>query len=86
VKVPLMTEFLIKRDEFEKIKKAYETKAQKQRTQADVDKYNKALEAMNAKVNQFNKTNEELNRDRSKYLDGWNNAVKQFLDNHVPSA
>lgn len=85
-KLPVMTEFLVKKDEFEKIRRAFEAKSQKQRTQADIDKYNQALEEMNAKVDQFNKTNDGLNKERSKYLEGWNNSVKQFLDNHVPSA
>ena len=85
-KIPVMTEYLIKRDEFEKIQKAFEAKPQSQRSQADVDKYNKALNDMNQRINKFNQVGEEMNKARARNLDGWNNAVKQFLDNHVPNA
>lgn len=85
-KIPVMTEFLMKRDEFEKIRKAFEAKPPSQRSQPDIDKYNKALSTMNAQANQFNKVGSEMNKARAKYLEGWNNSVRQFLDNHVPSA
>lgn len=83
-KVSQMTNFLIKKDDYEKIKKAFDTKPQAKRTQADVDAYNKAGSEYNASVSEYNKLNEDLNRARTKALENWNSTRKRFLDQHVP--
>ena len=56
----------------------------KSRTKADVDGYNKAVNDMNAGVGKYNTTNDKLNSDRSKLIDGWNKAAQSFTDKHVP--
>ena len=53
---------------------------------AAIDKYNNAVNEMNAGGEQFNKTSEYLNKYRSDTINFWNNAVKQFLDRHIPVA
>ena len=82
----ILTDFFLRKDEFEKVKKALDMKPEKQRTQADIDKYNKAVNAMNESVGEFNKTLEELNKSRAKVLNNWNEAVKRFMDTHIPNA
>jgi hypothetical protein len=82
--IPDMSNYLLKSDEFEKIKKVYDTKPQAKRTQADVDAYNKAVNEMNEAVNKSNNASQARNAGSQKALDGWNMAVKNFMEHHVP--
>jgi hypothetical protein len=79
-----LTDFQLKKEEFEKMKKSFDTKPAKSRTQADVDAYNKAINEYNNAVNDYNKTSEELNRSREKVINSWEATRKRFLDLHVP--
>jgi hypothetical protein len=82
--IPGMSDYLLKSDEFEKIKKTFDSKPQSKRTQADVDAYNKAVNEMNDAVNKSNKALQAQNAESNKALEGWNQAVKNFMDRHVP--
>src|SRR6185369_4461324 len=82
--IPGMSDYLLKSDEFEKIKKAYDTKPQSKRTQADVDAYNKAVNEMNDAITKSNKALQSQNSESQKVLDGWNQAVKNFMEHYVP--
>lgn len=79
-----VTDFLLKEENFNKIKKKFDAKPAGSRTQQDVDEFNKAVNEINAGVNAYNNTNNELNKKRSQVLDGWNSAVKRFMDSYVP--
>jgi hypothetical protein len=83
-KASYMTEFLIKREDFEKTKKSFEAKSSNSRTQADIKAYNKAIEDFNKAINTYNKTNTELNASRAKIMESWEAAQKKFMDVHVP--
>jgi hypothetical protein len=83
-KLTAMTDFLIKKEEFEKMKKSFDKKPAGQRTQADVDVYNKAIADYNKSVNDFNKTSTDLNASRNKMLDNWEATRKRFMDHHTP--
>jgi len=83
-KVSLITDYFIKTENFNTIKISFDQIKPNNRTQADVDGYNKAVNEMNASVEVYNKTNTELGTNRTKYLDGWNNATSKFTDKHVP--
>lgn len=83
-KMQIYTDFLLKNENFAKMSKAFNSKSDRQRTQADVDTYNKEVNEINALTNTYNKTNQEINNKRAKYINGWNDAVSRFLDNHVP--
>lgn len=80
----IITDFLLKEDNFNKTKKAFDSKPAPKRTQADVDTYNKAVNDFNEAINSFNKVNKQLNKDRDKALNEWNGAVKKYLDNYMP--
>jgi hypothetical protein len=82
--VGFMTEFLIKKEDFEKIKKAFDALPPNKRTQVDVDNYNKAIAEYNKAVNLYNKTNESLNTNRAKVINNWEATRKKFMDAHVP--
>lgn len=83
-KIPSLTSFYIKEENYLKIKKAFEAKKESARTKADVDQYNKAVNEFNQSVNEFNATNNSLNDTRNKLIANYNKAVDTFLDKHTP--
>jgi hypothetical protein len=83
-KVSEQVDYFLKKENFEKIKKAFEAKRQNDRTQADVDKYNQAGKEFNASVARYNSTNNDLNKKRSESYSNWNNSVDSFLGKYVP--
>jgi hypothetical protein len=82
--IPVQSEFLIKQDEFEKTRKAFEVKPAATRTQADVDQYNKAVNEVNQVMNKTNKSLEAINKDRQKVMTNWETASGRFMETHVP--
>ena len=80
--VPKFTSHILAEENFEKMKTAYDKKAD--HTQADVDAYNKAVSDLNASVNSFNQTVANVNTKRSQAIDNWNNTEKSFDDEHMP--
>jgi len=78
------TDFFLKEDNFNKIKKAFDSKPASKRTKTDIDDYNKAVNDFNDAVNNYNRVNKQVNKDREKVLDNWNNTIKKYLDNYMP--
>jgi hypothetical protein len=83
-RIPPMADYLIKADEFTKIKKSFDAIPASKRTQADVDKFNTAVNDVNKGAQNFNKLSEQLFKDRVKMVESWNAARKQFMDKHMP--
>jgi hypothetical protein len=83
-KASYMTDFFLKEESFNKLKKQFDAKSGSRRTKQDIDQFNKAVDDINAASNNFNKNNADFNKQRSSGLDGWNKAVKDFLDNYIP--
>ncbi|NJM24350.1 MAG: hypothetical protein HC859_01305 [Bacteroidia bacterium] len=81
-KTAVAVDFLIKKDEFEKVRKVYEAK--NSHTNADMDEYNLRVNELNAAVQEYNKNNQSMNQERSKAFDHWVNTKKRFMDSHVP--
>jgi hypothetical protein len=79
-----MTDFFLKEENFAKLKKQFDSKPGSKRTQQDVDQFNKAVKDINSAGNDYNAINNDLNKQRSKTLDGWNNAVKKYMDEYIP--
>jgi hypothetical protein len=79
------TDFYLKEEEFNKLKKEFDAKPSSKRTQQDIDKYNKGIEDINKAADNFNKLNETLNKSRTATLNDWNKAVKKFLDTYMPT-
>jgi hypothetical protein len=82
--VPVLTDFYLKEENFNKLKTAMEAKAANQRTQQDVDAYDQSVSDMNTAVNNFNQTNSDLNNGRNEVNGVWEATEKQFLDTHTP--
>lgn len=83
-KMPGQIDFYLKKDNFEKIKKAFDSKRQNDRTQSDIDQYNKSLKEYNDAVTRYNTVNNELNKKRSVVFEQWNKAIDDFMSKHVP--
>ncbi len=83
-KMPILTDYLVKNDNFQKMKTDMDKKSASSRTQEDVDKFNDAVKGMNESVNVYNKTNNELNQQRNKLINELNDAVQSFMSKHIP--
>lgn len=83
-KMPVIINFAVKKENFDKIKTAFDAKSEKSRTKEDVDGFNKAVNEFNAASKEYNTVNTELNNTRNDLLNKWNNAVSKFLDKQVP--
>jgi hypothetical protein len=82
--VPKLTDFYVKAEEFDKLKKSFEAKSGSDRTKADVDSYNKAVNDINASVKGFNLTNQKINTSRATAVNDFNATEKRFADEHMP--
>lgn len=80
---PIIVNFYIKKDEFEKLDKIMKSKKKKDITQNEVNKYNKAAKDYNKAVNDVNAINNKMNKQRKKYLEIWNNSADKFFEKHT---
>jgi hypothetical protein len=80
--LPKMTDFFLKQENFDKIKKTLDSKAE--HSKAEVDAYNKAVNEMNAAVNTFNQLNNQVNNNRNQILKNWSDTESSFTDLHMP--
>ena len=81
---PKMTEYFLKKENFEKIKKSFEAKSESNKKKEDVDAYNKAVNEMNEAVNTSNQAGNNANSKRNELLKVWESTVKTFYDSHTP--
>lgn len=80
---PMMSDFLMKSENFDKIKSSFETSS---KSREDVDKYNKAVADINKGADQYNRVNNQLNLQRTEMLNNYENTVNGFMDTHMPYA
>lgn len=85
-KMTVYTDYIIKEESFEQLKKKFEGSAKSQNDQAEIDKYNKGVNELNAALKMYNQNNENLNSERDVTYNNWNEANKVFLDNNMPYA
>jgi D-ribose pyranose/furanose isomerase RbsD len=83
-KITGMSDFILREEDFAKIKKQFDAKPSSKRTQQDVDQYNKAVNDMNAASNNFNSTSAELNKLGTAALNDWNKTYSKYMDEHMP--
>lgn len=82
-KIPAITDYLLKQEAFEKMKKEFEKRSEP--TKAEVDTFNKTVKEVNSGIKSFNDTNNNLYQSRGQLLNNWNSAVDGFFDNHMPT-
>ena len=78
------TDYMLKKEDFEAIKKNFERNAKAKSDKAEIDKYNAAVAELNKSSDKFNKSVNEINRGRSEAINDWNNTVNRFFDTHIP--
>lgn len=82
--IPKLTDFYLKEEDFEKLKKSMQDKPASSRTKEDVDAYNKAVKDFNSSVGTFNQVNSKVNSGRTQVLNQWQDAEKRYADEHMP--
>ncbi|QHI35992.1 hypothetical protein IMCC3317_13430 [Kordia antarctica] len=82
--IPKLLGFFLLNEKFTAIKNSIDKKSSKNRTKKEIDQYNSMVKEMNKAVVDFNKTNEELNKKRTKVINQWNEASAKFLSRHIP--
>lgn len=81
---PVMLEFQLKKENFEKMKKAFDAKRQDERTQQDADAFSKAVSEYNSWITKVNAAGNESNKSRATLMNNWNSRSNDFLDRHTP--
>ncbi len=81
-KVPMLIDFYLQKEKFDKLKTAMDKKG-KNPTEAEVNEFNAAVNSYNKSSNDYNKINTELNNKRASALESWNNSVSRYLDKNV---
>lgn len=81
-KMNAFSEYSMAKESFETSKKDFDKS--KNHSQQEVDAYNKAVNNINKATSNFNTVNQSLNELRSQQTQNWNEAVKNFFDNHTP--
>ncbi len=81
-KTPVLIDFFLKKEKFDKIRTTMEGKGNKASKQ-EIDEYNAAVNEFNKASAEYNRINQDLNNKRNKLLEDWNNSVSKFLDRNV---
>ncbi len=81
VRFAKLIDFQIKQEAFTKAKKAFETN--KNKTNDDVNTYNKLINDMNSASAEFNKTNNDLFKQRTTLLNEWNKSSQDFTAKYL---
>ena len=79
-----ITDFFLKEENFQKIKRSFEGKPDDSRTKEDIANYNKAVNEINASVIAFNTASQEMTKIANGLLEEFNKADKEFSDTHTP--
>jgi hypothetical protein len=80
----IISDYFLKEENFNKIKKQFELKPAGKRTQQDVDDFNKAVNEINAALKNYNALNANLNKQRTSVLDDWNKTYNKYMDEYMP--
>jgi hypothetical protein len=81
--IPAMSDFILKSENFEKLKKDFEAKGD--HSKEEVDAYNKAVNELNKGAEAFNKTGQSLNEKRNRLVQDYEETMNAFLSGHIPN-
>lgn len=76
---PVIIDFFLKKEAFEKAQAHFEGLSKKARNQEEVDAYNAALEDYNTAVNAYNTTINQMNEERAALFDKNNKIMEEFF-------
>jgi hypothetical protein len=80
----VISDYFLKEEEFNKIKKQFDAKPAGKRTQQDVDQFNNAVNDINNVLSKFNNTMNDLNKQGNAALNDWNKTYSKYMDEHMP--
>lgn len=84
IQMEKMTDFFLKKENFERVKKNFDAKRSANRTKEDINEYNKAVKEMNDAVKDYNDLNNQLNKERTNMLNNWNKTSDKYMDQYMP--
>jgi len=82
--IPKISDFLLKQENFTKLKAAFDAKPRNTQTKEDKDNYDKAEKELTADFATVSQTYKGLLAERNKAIVNWNNIDQKFTDAHVP--
>lgn len=82
--LPKISDFLLKAENFNKLKATYDAKPKNSRTKEDTDAYDKALADINTSVTATQQTFKTMLTNRDKAIISWSAAEQKFIDAHMP--
>jgi hypothetical protein len=80
------TDYMLKKEDFEAIKKNFERNPKAKNDKKEIDKYNAAVDEINKTQQKYNQTLQTLNKGRADAYNDWNATAKRFMDTHIPYA
>lgn len=83
-KIPVMSAYVLNKENVEKLGKSLEAKSASERTKKEIDEYNNAVTALNKSAMAYNNTNQELNTKRKDMVNNYNSSVQSFMSTHMP--
>lgn len=85
-KIPVMSEYVLIKENVEMMGKSIEAKSPSERTKKEIDEYNNAVAKLNKSATAYNNTNQELNTKRKDIINDYNASVQSFMGTHMPYA
>jgi hypothetical protein len=82
--LPLLVNFHLTKEKYDKTKAAFDAKRPADRLKSDVDNFNQTVNEYNTAVKDYNTVYNNLAKRRGDLLDKWNKAAQQFFSAHVP--
>lgn len=82
--VPMIVNFNMFQEKFDKSRETLESKSQKDRTREEVDNYNAMVKQINKEVEKYNKLTNVNNQEKSTMLNSWNQTSENFISKHIP--
>jgi len=79
-----LSDFDIKKEQFEKIKKIIDSKKPEDLTEEDVKVFNEKVDDLNNSTQKINAKMEIQNKKRKDLIEYWNKTSSTFLDNQIP--
>ena len=80
----VMTDYLLKEENFTKVKKQFDAKPAGKRTQQDIDQFNNAVNDINSSMKVFNTLMTDINKQANAALNDWNKTYNKYLDTYIP--
>jgi hypothetical protein len=63
---------------------AMNSKAPKDKTNEEINAFNKLVSEVNKEIGNYNKLNIQLTEDKNLMINNWNVASQRFVSKHVP--